>query len=144
MNTRKPYRKTNFVKKEFTKVNSIVYLVRNNAEIRHYTSLGMIQQMKAVGEIPKDAKVFIKFLNNKYAVIVNGLSVEYKYDNNTFVTALTASFTVFASEATKVINNFISENDISVSSAEIEKVANNIMTYVSENKIKFEQEKENE
>lgn len=144
MNTRKSYRKTNFVKKEFTKVNSIVYLVRNNAEIRHYTSLGMIQQMKAVGEIPKDAKVFIKFLNNKYAVIVNGLSVEYKYDNNIFVTALTASFTVFANEATKVINNFISENDISVSSAEIEKVANNIMTYVSENKIKFEQEKENE
>ena len=144
MNTRKPYRKANFVKKEFTKVNSIVYLVRNNAEIRHYTSLGMIQQMKAVGEIPKDAKVFIKFLNNKYAVIVNGLSVEYKYDNNIFVTALTASFTVFANEATKVINNFISENDISVSSAEIEKVANNIMTYVSENKIKFEQEKENE
>lgn len=108
-------------------LKNITFLIRNNAEIRHYTSLGMINIMKQQDKNLADKKIFIKFLDKKYAVCYDGLSVEYRYNNNIFITALAASFTVFASTATKTINEFLIEEQITVSNEEIETISTELI-----------------
>lgn len=107
-------------------LKNIVYLIRNNAEIRHYTSLAMIQLLKKQNKNLVDKKIFIKFLDKKYAVCYDGLSIEYRYNNDIFVTALAASFPVFAATASKTINEFITEESISISNEEIDTLSNNL------------------
>ncbi len=107
-------------------LKNIVYLIRNNAEIRHYTSLAMIQLLKKEDKNLVDKKIFIKFLDKKYAVCYDGLNFEYRYNNDIFVTALAASFPVFAATASKTINEFIAEESISISNEEIDTLSNNL------------------
>lgn len=117
------------VKKEDTTplhLKNIVYLIRNNAEIRHYTSLAMIQLLKKEDKNLVDKKIFIKFLDKKYAVCYDGLNFEYRYNNDIFVTALAASFPVFAATASKTINEFITEESISISNEEIDTLSNTL------------------
>ena len=108
-------------------LKNVVYLIRNNAEIRHYTSLAMIKILKEQNKDLLEKKIFIKFLDKKYAVCYDGLSVEYRYNNNIFITALASSFSVFAWTASKTINEFVNEEQISISNEEIETISNELI-----------------
>lgn len=100
-------------------IRNLVYLVRNNAEIRRFTALGIINMMKQKQFIPTDAKCYINFGINKYGVSVNGFKQEHSYNNSIFITALAAAFPSFAYNANKIINTFLevenaqlNENDV--------------------------------
>lgn len=100
-------------------VRNLVYLVINNAEIRRFTSLGIINRMKQKGFVNKEAKCYVDFYPNKYSVSVNGLKTEYHYNNSIFINSLAASFPSFAFNANKIIQTFIeaenaelNENDV--------------------------------
>ena len=108
-------------------LKNVVFLIRNNAEIRHYTSLGMIKILKEQNKDLLEKKIFIKFLDKKYAVCYDGLSVEYRYNNNIFITALAASFSIFAATASKTINEFLVKEEITISNNEIETIATELI-----------------
>ena len=108
-------------------LKNVVFLIRNNAEIRHYTSLAMIKILKEQNKDLLEKNIFIKFLDKKYAVCYDGLSVEYRYNNNIFIIALAASFSIFAATASKTINEFLVKEEITISNNEIETIATELI-----------------
>ena len=120
MNTnRKPSYTSNNSKRSFRKptlkdklekvpehIRNIVYVLNNNAEIRRFTSLAMINTLRSGNAISETDKVYIKFGINKFSIIVNGLAQEQHYNNNFFIDAFSASFAAFARSAQKLINTF--------------------------------------
>lgn len=83
----------------------IALLIKNNAEIRRFTALGVLNYLLQKGEISGD-KRFVSFKWNKFAVKANGLMREYSYSEPFFLNALVASFSSFSASAQKVIDNF--------------------------------------
>jgi len=132
MNTNNNNKKnTKFNKKEYIKnkidntpehIKNLVLLVKNNAEIRRYTALGIINKLKQKKLIAQDAKVFIQFYFNKYSIIVNGLKQEYTYNNTLFITCLAAAFPSFAHNANKVIDEFITKENQTLNESDIEEI----------------------
>lgn len=120
MNTnRKPSYTSNNGKRSFRKptlkdklekvpehIRNIIYVLNNNAEIRRFTSLAMINTLRTANAISETDKVYIKFGINKFSIIVNGLAQEQHYNNNFFIEAFSASFAAFAKSAQKLINTF--------------------------------------
>lgn len=128
-NTNKPYKnnkKADAIKAKIQNtpehIRNLVYLVKNNAEIRRYTALGIINKLKQTGMIAKDASVFVKFYFNKYAIVINGLKQEFTYNNNLFITCLAASFPSFAHNANKIISTFISTENQTINVEEVEEM----------------------
>ena len=102
---------------------NLVYLVKNNAEIRRFTSLGIINVMKQRGMIDKNAKVFVEFYFNKYSVAVNGLRQEYTYNNDIFIRSLSAAFVSFAYNADNVIREYLKVENASIDTDEVAKLS---------------------
>ena len=80
-------------------------IIMNNAEIRRFTALGIINYLLQKGEI-KGKKRFVKFWYNKFTVKCDGLAREYFYTEPFFLNALVASFSSFSASAQRVIDNF--------------------------------------
>lgn len=120
MNTnKKPNYITNSSKRSFRKptlkdklekvpehIRNIVYVLNNNAEIRRFTSLEMINKLREKNVISDTDKVYIKFDINKFSIIINGLAQENRYNNNFFIEAFESSFISFAKSARNLINTF--------------------------------------
>lgn len=120
MNTnKKPSYTTNNSKRSFRKptlkdklekvpehIRNIVYVLNNNAEIRRFTSLAMIDTLRKENVITENDKVYIKFNTNKFSIIINGLGQEQHYNNNFFIEAFESSFVSFAKLAKNLINTF--------------------------------------
>lgn len=120
MNTnKKPNYTTNNSKRSFRKptlkdklekvpehIRNIVYVLNNNAEIRRFTSLAMIDTLRKENVITENDKVYIKFNTNKFSIIINGLGQEQHYNNNFFIEAFESSFVSFAKLAKNLINTF--------------------------------------
>ena len=102
---------------------NLVYLVKNNAEIRRFTSLGIINVMKQRGMIDKNAKVSVEFYFNKYSVAVNGLRQEYTYNNEIFIRSLSAAFVSFAYNADNVIREYLRVENTSIDTDEVAKLS---------------------
>lgn len=103
----------------------IALLIKNNAEIRRFTALGIINYLMQKGELKGDSR-YVSFKWNKFAVKSNGLMREYSYNEPFFMNALVASFTSFSASAQKTIDNFCrKEMSISVDRAvDVEEVQN--------------------
>lgn len=137
MNTnRKPSYTSNNVKRSFRKptlkdklekvpehIRNIVYVLNNNAEIRRFTSLAMINTLRTGNVISEDDKVYIKFGINKFSIIINGLAQEQHYNNNFFIDAFSASFAAFARSAQKLINTFCEVENREINEEEIVETA---------------------
>lgn len=86
-------------------VVQIALLIKNNAEIRRFTALGilnyLLQKKEIVGE-----KRYVSFKWNKFAVKANGLMREYSYNEPFFLNALVAAFSSFSASAQRTIDNF--------------------------------------
>lgn len=137
MNTnRKPSYTSNNGKRSFRKptlkdklekvpehIRNIVYVLNNNAEIRRFTSLAMINTLRAANAISETDKVYIKFGINKFSIIVNGLAQEQHYNNNFFIEAFSASFAAFAKSAQKLINTFCEVENRELNEEEIVETA---------------------
>lgn len=105
---------------------NLVYLVKNNAEIRRFTALSIINMMKQKNMIDKDAKCYVSFLFNKYSVNVNGLRQEFTYNNDIFIKSLVAAFPAFAYNAEKVINEYLKVENQKLDSNEISDIVETI------------------
>lgn len=84
---------------------AIALLLKNNAEIRRFTALGILNYLLQKGEIQGD-KRYVSFKWNKFAVKCNGLMREYSYNEPFFLNALVASFTSFSASAQRTIDVF--------------------------------------
>lgn len=107
-------------------IRNLVYLLISNAEIRRYTSRGIINLMKQKDYIPADAKCYIEFKNTKYLVWVNGLETAFTYNNTIFMNCFAASFISFANAANKVINTFLKVENASINDKEITEIVNDL------------------
>lgn len=137
MNTnRKPSYTSNNGKRSFRKptlkdklekvpehIRNIVYVLNNNAEIRRFTSLAMINTLRTNNVISETDKVYIKFGINKFSIIINGLAQEQHYNNNFFIEAFSASFAAFARSAQKLINTFCEVENREINEEEIVETA---------------------
>ena len=117
MNTNKQSTKKHFNKRNLkveklaetlgnTHIN-LINIVKNNAEIRRFTALRIIGHLKYNNNIPSDAKCYVTFYLEKFAVAVNGLKTEYRYEEQFFIDSLVESFTDLGNYAGRVINEFI-------------------------------------
>ena len=94
-------------------VLEIAYIVKDNAAIRRFTSLNILNHLTQIGRIRKDAKgQFVKFLWNKFRVSADGLTNEYSYREKFFLNALVGAFGQFASSAQNTISIFMNEEGI--------------------------------
>lgn len=89
-----------------THVLELACIVKDNAEIRRFTSLAILNYLYQKNEL-HGKKGYVDFLWNKFAVKAGGLSREYRYTEPFFIKALVSSFTSFANSANKTINNFL-------------------------------------
>ena len=83
----------------------IALLIKNNAEIRRFTSLGILNYLLQKGEIKGEHR-FVSFKWNKFAVKCNGLVREFSYNEPFFLNALVAAFTSFSASAQRIIDAF--------------------------------------
>lgn len=113
--SKKPFNKgkKNFApKKEYVRpeipehLRNLVLLMKNNAEIRRFTALGVIDALKESGDI-KGEKNYVDFKFNHFVVSDDGLRRDYRYNEIFFLNALVNSFSRFAASAQVVISNFV-------------------------------------
>lgn len=94
-------------------VLEVAYIVKDNAAIRRFTSLNILNYLVQIGRIRKDGKGnYVKFLWNKFRVSSDGLTNEYSYRENFFLKALIGAFGQFASNAQETIGIFMEEEGI--------------------------------
>lgn len=108
-------------------VVQIALLIKNNAEIRRFTALGILNYLLQKGEIKGTAR-FVSFKWNKFAVKCSGLVREYSYSEPFFLNALVAAFASFSASAQRTIDAFCrKEMSIGISKAvnqeEVENIA---------------------
>lgn len=80
-------------------------IIKNNAEIRRFAALGILNYLLQKGEI-KGKSRYVNFKYNKFAVSCDGLVREYLYTEPFFINALIAAFSSFSASAQRTINIF--------------------------------------
>ncbi len=119
-------------------IRNVAFILKNNSEIRRFTSLGIINYLLQKGVI-KAENHYVKFLWNKFAVKCNGITKEYAYTEPFFLNCLLASFSCFSASAKKTIDIFIQKEGIedaickSVNTDEINKIIASIEEYELKN-----------
>lgn len=142
----KPFKKK-VVKKEFPntfpehQVN-LACIIKNNAEIRRFTSLGILNYLLQKGEI-KGTKKYVSFKWNKFTVKCDGLIREYFYTEPFFLNCLTASFASFAASAQKTIDIFCKKEmgvgiNKAVDEEEVKEIVESTEEYVNNNGVEPE------
>ena len=86
----------------------IALIIKNNAEIRRFTSIGILNYLLQKGIIKGDNR-YVSFKWNKFTVKCNGLVKEYYFNEPFFLNALVAAFSSFSASAQRTINNFCQE-----------------------------------
>lgn len=85
---------------------AIALLVKNNAEVKRFTALNILNWLMQKEEISGNHR-YVVFKFDKFAVRCNGLTREYTYKEPFFINALIAAFTCLAHSAEKVIGRFV-------------------------------------
>lgn len=109
-------------------LTNLVRLVKNNAEIRRFTALGILNYLSQKGEI-KGTKKYCSFKWNKFIVSTDGWSKVYTYKEPFFINCLVASFSSFANAATKTIDEFVKkeiQDSSSINEEETQKIVEQI------------------
>lgn len=107
---------------------AIALIIKNNAEIRRFTALGILNYLLQTGEIKGESR-YVSFKWNKFAVKCNGLMREYSYTEPFFINALVAAFTSFSASAQRTIDTFCKvEMSVSISKAVSKEEVENIAT----------------
>lgn len=115
-----------YAKKFPEHIKDIALLIHNNAEIKRFTALGILNYLTQKGEI-KGSKKYVVFKWNKFAVRYDGLTREYFYTEPFFLNALVASFSNFSASAQRIIDQFARKEmsvgiDKAVDSAEVNEI----------------------
>ena len=100
-------------------IQHIALLINNNAEIRRFTALGILNYLLQKGEIHGNTR-YVIFKWNKFAVSCDGLIREYSFKEPFFINALVASFASFSASAQKTIDKFL-EKEMNMNISSIDK-----------------------
>lgn len=116
---------------------NLAMIIKNNAEIRRFTSIGILNYLLQKKEIRGNNR-FVSFKWNKFSVKCDGLTREYSYNEAFFLNCLVAAFTSFSAAAQKTIDTFINKElqvnfDEGLSSEKIENIVNLNQEYVDSN-----------
>lgn len=122
-NRSRSYVKTNdvdFVEKAIEKFGKesveLALIVKNNAEIRRFTSKNIIAHLISEGKASNEDKIHVEFLWNKFKVTRNvdgnNLSTEYLYTESFFVKSLVDSFEQFSTNASETIGAFVNKYNV--------------------------------
>lgn len=116
---------------------SLAMIIKNNAEIRRFTSIGILNYLLQKKEISGNNR-FVSFKWNKFSVKCNGLTREYSYTETFFLNCLVAAFTSFSASAQRTINIFTSKElqaniEEALSTDEINAIANTTEDYLNVN-----------
>lgn len=94
-------------------VLEVAYIPKDNAAIRRYCSLNILNHLSQIEVIRKDGKGnYVKFLWNKFRVSSDGIIKEYSYKEKFFLVALISSFNQFANAAQQTISDFMDKEGI--------------------------------
>ena len=93
---------------------NIAYIVKDNAAIRRFTALNIINYLKQTKKIEQDSSNFVNFYWNKFCITSNGLKTEYSYKETFFLNCLVASFSQFAKNAQDSISVFVDTENLNV------------------------------
>ena len=105
---------------------AVALIIKNNAEIRRFTALGILNYLLQKGEIKGD-KRYVSFKWNKFAVKANGLMREFSYNEPFFLNALVAAFSSFSASAQRTIDAFCKkEMSVSITKAVDQEEVDNI------------------
>lgn len=92
---------------------AIALLVKNNAEVKRFTALNILNWLMQKGEISGNHR-YVVFKFDKFAVRCNGLTREYTYKEPFFINALIAAFTCLAHSAEQVIGRFLQSEGLTL------------------------------
>ena len=95
-----------FAKNQPEHIVNIVRIIKNNAEIRRYTSLGIIQYLHEQGHLTGE-KNYVTFNWKNFVVYSDGWVRSYPYKNVFFINSFVESFSKFANEAQMKIDTFL-------------------------------------
>ena len=95
----------NFINRLPEHLIQLVLVVKNNSEIRRFTSHGIKNYLKQKGVI-KEPNAYVSFKWTKFSVKENGLIREFSYNESFFINALIASFASFSASAQRTIDEF--------------------------------------
>lgn len=96
-------------------IMELAYIVKDNAAIRRYTSLNILNYLVQTGRMRQDAGgKYVNFMWNKFCVTADGLKTEYSYREPFFLNALVASFGQFAKGAQDTIQSFMVKEGLDV------------------------------
>lgn len=110
-------------------LKALVQIILNNSDIRRFTSLGILNTLSQKGEITGTHK-YVKFLWNKYAVIVDGIKREYLYNEPVFLNSLAAAIPSLAASTQRIINNYTKkEMNVSIDAAIDKEEVENIVAF---------------
>lgn len=144
--TKKPVNYSELAKKYGENTIALIRIIFNNADIKRYTSLAIINWLKQKGIITGN-KVYISFYWNKFTVSVDGLNRDYSYNEPFFINCFVASFKIQANFVQKLIDGFVDEQFNAEETVVNEDSIDSVMK-ASENKIEnksiFENENEND
>jgi len=84
----------------------MVLIIKNNAEIRRYTALGVLNYLLQKGEIRGGGR-FVDFKWDKFVVKCGNLVKEYEYVEVFFINCFVASFSSFSASAQNTIDTFL-------------------------------------
>ena len=105
----------------------IALLIKNNAEIRRFTALGILNYLLQKREINGNSR-YVSFKWNKFAVKANGLMREYSYNEPFFLNALVAAFSSFSASAQRTIDHFCKqEMSVGIAKAVDQSAVNDIV-----------------
>lgn len=120
--------KTDLLKEKYGEHTiELASIVINNAEIRRFTAIGILNYLLQKGEINGE-KRYVSFKWNKFSVNCDGLARDYFYTEPFFINALVASFTSFSASAQRVIDNFCrKEMSVGINKAASQEDVDNIV-----------------
>ncbi len=94
-------------------VTNLALLIKNNAAIKRYVALGIINMLRQAGKIYPEDKIYVNFFFDKVSIKINGLITEYTYatpivkDAYDIVRCILAAFKSIAHDAQNTINEFV-------------------------------------
>lgn len=93
-------------------IKAVANILKYNQGIRIECSKCIQNMLRNNGVIPKDGSSYVKFMNNKFAVIANGLSTEFRYTEPFFVSALVEGISNFSDNCRNTIKTHCDEEHI--------------------------------
>lgn len=98
---------------------NFVAIIKNNSEIRRFTSLAIINYLKQK-EIITGKNNFVIFGWTKFTVKSDGLGIDYRYNEQFLIDSFVGSFSSFANNAAEIIDCFVKIENERLKSKEIE------------------------